>query len=113
MGSSNGFQGFPRALPAFLAALARHNARAWFEGHRSEYEACYLEPARDFVAAMAPRLAGLSPALRAEPRINGSIQRIHRDTRFSADKTPYKTAMLLQFPERPSFKTLPAEEGMA
>ena len=63
--------------------------------HRAEYESLYLEPAKAFVEAMAPGLAKLAKGLRAEPRVNGSIMRIHRDTRFSKDKKPYKTGLFL------------------
>lgn len=81
----------------FLADLAAHNDRAWFEAHRDRYQAAYVDAAREFVQAMAPRLAELDPQAACEPRINGSIRRIHRDTRFSRDKTPYKTHLGLIF----------------
>jgi len=91
------FGGFPRELPKFLAALGRNNRREWFQAHRAEYEAYYLEPAQAFVAAIAPELKKLSMRLAAEPRVNGSILRINRDTRFSKDKSPYKTGLHLIF----------------
>ncbi|MCA9710212.1 MAG: DUF2461 domain-containing protein, partial [Myxococcales bacterium] len=50
-----------------------------------------------FVAAIGPGLAGLSPDIAAEPRVNGAIMRINRDIRFSKDKTPYKTNVGIQF----------------
>jgi len=49
------------------------------------------------VEAIAPKLPKLDRELRAEPRVNGAIQRINRDVRFSKDKRPYKTALVLQF----------------
>jgi len=91
------FDGFPRALPKFLSALGRNNDREWFQAHRADYEVCYLEPAQAFVAAIAPELKKLSKGIVAEPRVNGSIMRINRDTRFSKDKTPYKTGLHLIF----------------
>jgi uncharacterized protein (TIGR02453 family) len=56
-----------------------------------------LEPAKQFVGAMQPALATISPGLRAEPRVGGSIMRVARDTRFSKDKTPYKTQLDMMF----------------
>jgi uncharacterized protein (TIGR02453 family) len=85
------FEGFPKEGLAFLAALAEHNDRAWFEEHRDTYERCLLEPARDFVVETGEELARRGIDVHAEPRVNGSIFRINRDTRFSKDKRPYKT----------------------
>ena len=93
------FQGFPRDLPRFLEDLAANNSKAWFDRHRDRYEAAYLAPAKAFVSAIAPKLRRLSQDIRAEPRVNGAIMRINRDTRFSKDKTPYKTALYIHFLE--------------
>lgn len=84
------FQGFPPETLDFLAELAAHNDREWFEAHREDYERWYVEPARQFVVAAGQRLHRFAPHTREEPRILGSIFRINRDTRFSKDKRPYK-----------------------
>jgi uncharacterized protein (TIGR02453 family) len=91
------FEGFDPALQAFFAELGAHNEKAWFEAHRADYERLYAEPAKAFVQAIGPRLAKLAPGVAAVPKIGGAIQRIHRDTRFGADKTPYKTALIMRF----------------
>lgn len=76
----------------FLRALARNNSREWFNEHRGEYEQHLKEPFQRLVADLAPDLLAISPHYRADPRgTGGSIFRINRDTRFSNDKTPYKT----------------------
>lgn len=93
------FSGFPRALPKFLTELTRNNDKKWFDAHRADYEAAYVEPAKEFVQAISGPLGKLAPALVVEPRINGSIMRINRDTRFSKDKTPYKDGLHLIFSE--------------
>jgi uncharacterized protein (TIGR02453 family) len=85
---------FPRETLAFLAGLRDNNSKAWFDEHRREYEDYVLEPARDFVEAMG---AELGPKVHADPRVNGSIFRINRDTRFSKDKRPYKHHLDLWF----------------
>jgi uncharacterized protein (TIGR02453 family) len=85
------FTGFHPSALAFLAHLGEHNDRAWFDAHRADYERLLLDPARAFVDAMGGLLPRLAPGVRAEPRVNGSILRINRDTRFSTDKRPYKT----------------------
>jgi uncharacterized protein (TIGR02453 family) len=91
------FDGFDRDLLRFLTGLRANNERDWFHAHRDEYEALLLEPARDFVEALGPELRVFVPEVSAEPRVNGSIFRIARDTRFSKDKRPYKDHLDLWF----------------
>jgi uncharacterized protein (TIGR02453 family) len=89
------FRGFrPQALD-FLRRLARRNTREWFERHRSVYETEVRDPLRALVEEMDVRLARLAPELVGDPR--RSVFRIHRDVRFSADKSPYKTYAACQF----------------
>jgi len=91
------FDGFPRKTLTFLRGLSRNNEKTWFDAHRADYERYYLEPAQGFVVAAGEALRRLQPALSAEPRVNGSIFRINRDIRFSADKRPYKDYLDLWF----------------
>jgi uncharacterized protein (TIGR02453 family) len=82
----------------FLNELAANNRRDWFEQNRSRYEDDVRTPALDFIAHMAPRLAAISPHFTAIPRTQGgSLMRVFRDTRFSRDKTPYKTNIGIHF----------------
>lgn len=81
--------GFPERTCAFLADLARNNDREWYDAHKSRYQTEWLGPAVAFVSAVSDHMAGLAPPHKAEARINGSIRRLQRDTRFSKDKTPY------------------------
>lgn len=80
---------FTPASLRFLRALARNNAKPWFEAHRLEYELLILGPMRDLVDEMDVRFASLAPEIVGERK--RSIFRIYRDVRFSADKSPYKT----------------------
>ena len=89
------FRGFrPEAL-RFLRRLKRHNTRDWFERHRPVYEAEVRDPMRALVEEMDVRLARFAPELTGDPR--RSVFRIHRDVRFSRDKSPYKTNAACQF----------------
>lgn len=89
---------FTKATFKFLDELAANNNRAWFEENKPRYEALVREPALDFIEAMDPVLARFAPCFRAEPRkVGGSLMRVFRDTRFSRDKTPYKTNIGIQF----------------
>src|SRR5678815_2121248 len=92
------FEGFSDETFAFLGELEEHNQRDWFEANKSRYERVVREPALAFVRDMGRRLAEVAPALRADDRkVGGSMMRVHRDTRFSKDKSPYKTNVGIQF----------------
>ncbi len=89
---------FDTELFAFLRDLEANNDRAWFAANKKRYDAVVKEPALDFIESFRPRLAELSPHFEANARVvGGSLFRIHRDTRFSKDKTPYKTHTGLHF----------------
>jgi uncharacterized protein (TIGR02453 family) len=93
--STTEFRGFGPGALKFLRGLARHNDRGWFERHRTVYETEVRDPLRALVEEMDVRLARLAPELVGDPR--RSIFRIHRDVRFSKDKSPYKTNAACQF----------------
>jgi uncharacterized protein (TIGR02453 family) len=89
---------FSPALFAFLGDLADNNDREWFAANKQRYVEDVQEPALDFIRAFAPMLEKLSPHFSADARVvGGSLFRIQRDTRFSKDKTPYKTNTGVQF----------------
>jgi uncharacterized protein (TIGR02453 family) len=82
----------------FLAELSRNNDREWFNANKERYLEEVRDPLLGLVAAFAPRLAKISPHMLADPRpVGGALFRIHRDTRFSKDKRPYKTHAGLSF----------------
>jgi uncharacterized protein (TIGR02453 family) len=89
---------FSPEMFAYLNGLALNNHREWFEAHKQDYERLVREPALEFVRAVAPKLARVSPHFIASDRkVGGSLMRVFRDVRFSADKTPYKTNVGIQF----------------
>ncbi len=91
------FNGFPEETTRFLEDLRDNNRKDWFDANRERYEDFWLEPARSFVVTAGEALRELAPAVVADPKINGSIRRINRDTRFSKDKTPYKDHLDIGF----------------
>lgn len=91
------FSGFPPETFAFLADLAAHNRRSWFEANQERYETFWRDPALAFIEALRPGMAAMTPEMKAEPKVNASLRRINRDTRFSADKAPYEPWLHLIF----------------
>ena len=86
------------ALFDFLRDLKANNDRTWFKAQKARYEAEVVDPVTAFIENMAPRVAKISPHIVVDPRPNGGSRfRIYRDTRFSKDKSPYKTQVGCQF----------------
>jgi uncharacterized protein (TIGR02453 family) len=75
----------------FLRSLARNNNREWFHAHKDGYETHVRAPFQALLADLQPDLRVVSTHYRSEPKtVGGSLFRIHRDTRFANDKSPYK-----------------------
>lgn len=85
------FKGFPKECVEFYSTLATNNTKEWFDAHKGDFETYVMAPARELVHDLGKRLATITPGVVADPRVNRSIFRPYRDTRFSKDKTPYKT----------------------
>lgn len=83
------FPGLPADALHFLRDLELNNNRDWFEAHRERYETQLKQPMEAFAAAISAGLTRHAPAYASDPR--RALYRIYRDTRFSANKTPYKT----------------------
>lgn len=92
------FEGFSPDTIKFFKQLSRNNNREWFAKNKARYEEVVLGPALDLVTDMREPLKKVSPHFTAiSKRSGGSLMRIYRDTRFSKDKTPYKTNLGMQF----------------
>jgi uncharacterized protein (TIGR02453 family) len=90
--------GFSDKTITFLRALKRNNRREWFNAHKDQYEQHVRQPMAAMVERLAEDFRGFAPELVASPRL--SMYRIYRDTRFSENKTPYKTHVAAVFPTR-------------
>jgi uncharacterized protein (TIGR02453 family) len=96
---------FTPATLKFLRGLKRNNRREWFNAHRDDFERHVRQPMTAVVERLADDLRAFAPEIVASPRL--SMYRIYRDTRFSANKAPYKTHVAAVFPTR----GLPKHEG--
>ena len=82
-----GFNGFPPEAVTFFKQLKDNNNKPWFDAHKPDYQEYVMAPTQEFIEEMGLKLGQLSPGIHAEPRVNRSIFRIYRDTRFSKDVT--------------------------
>ena len=94
------FAGFPAEMNQFLRSLKRNNRREWFQQRKHLYERHVKEPMLELIAALNRDLAKYAPDFVTEPK--KALFRIYRDTRFSKDKTPYKTHAAASFSRRGS-----------
>src|SRR5688572_17511320 len=85
---------FPQAGLNFLKGLKRNNNREWFQEHRPTYDESVKLPMLQLIDALSKEFADFAPEIQASPR---SLFRIYRDTRFSKDKTPFKTHVAASF----------------
>ena len=81
---------FTSEFHSFFSGLEAHNEREWYADHKKDYERHVRDPFKAFVTQVITACAS------REPEFDGleaksCVFRIHRDTRFSKDKTPYKT----------------------
>jgi uncharacterized protein (TIGR02453 family) len=91
------FAGFDRDALDLLRDLEEHNDYGWFNTQRARFRELLIEPAKDLVIEMGPLLrARISPGLRAEPRVGGSILRMRKDARYSREQ-PFRTELELWF----------------
>ena len=89
MAVTSTFAGFTGEAIQFMADLAANNDRAWFQPRKADYERLVKEPMESLMVALAQQLEARRIPLVADPK--RSPFRIYRDTRFSRDKSPYKT----------------------
>lgn len=92
------FAGFPKSMLDFFRRLEKNNNREWFQANKRVYEESVRAPMEELVEAVNEELAKFAPEHGNEPK--SAIYRIYRDTRFSNDKTPYKTHLGAIFPRR-------------
>lgn len=91
------FGGFSRESLELLRQLEANNNRTWFAAHRPLFRELLVEPALDLVVELGPMLRErISPGLRAEPRVGGSLLHPLRNARY--DRTqPFRTHLELWF----------------
>lgn len=91
------FNGFTQKSLDFLFENRMHNSKTWFEEHRKEYEELVLNPLRELVVALTPQMLQIDPQFTVEPKVNKTIARIYRDTRFSKDKSLFRDELWITF----------------
>ena len=91
------FKGFSPKTLKFLRGLKANNNKAWFQAHRADYEEYVLQPLRDLVIDLGDFMLDIDPYFEITPAVNKTISRIYRDTRFSKDKSLFRSTVWITF----------------
>src|ERR1035441_5242079 len=94
----SGFPGFPPEAVTFYRGLARNHTRQWFQPRKHIYDEKVKAPMVQLVTELNRAMMDFAPDYVTDA--NKAIYRIYRDTRFSPDKTPYKTQIAASFARR-------------
>jgi uncharacterized protein (TIGR02453 family) len=94
------FNGFSPKTMKFLRGLKANNNKAWFQAHRADYEQHVLGPLRDLVTDLGDFMLDIDMRFEITPAVNKTISRIYRDTRFSSDKSPFRSTVWITFKNR-------------
>lgn len=94
---AQGFKGFSQQGLNFLPEVVKLNDKTWFDEHREVYDNGLLLPFRQLVEALTPTMLLIDDSFEIRPSVGKTISRIHRDTRFSHDKSRYRSRLWLTF----------------
>ena len=87
---------FPKTLE-FLFENRLHDSRTWFAEHKKEYQSLVIQPMRQLVMDLSPTMLELDPQFITEPKVDKTIARIWRDTRYTKDPSLYRDHLWLIF----------------
>ncbi|MGH7450270.1 MAG: DUF2461 domain-containing protein [bacterium] len=85
------FSGFSKSFVAFFIGLKKNNSKSYFDAKHEIYENVVKLEMEAFILAVGEGLKKISSYFMVDPRVGGSMYRLNRDIRFSANKMPYKT----------------------
>lgn len=89
------FSGFTEDTFRFFKELGENNTKEWFDKNRKRYEKEVRDRFKELCIAFTPAMKSID--LDFDFRPHRCISRINRDTRFSKDKSPYKTHLWMAF----------------
>ena len=82
---------FTKDYLLFLTELNQNNNRDWFNDHKKRFKENVEAPFKAFLQDLIDTASAADTRISITPK--EALFRIYKDTRFSKDKTPYKTHM--------------------
>jgi len=89
------FTGFTEETVQFFLDLRFHNYTEYFHEHHDRYVEVVQTPFYELIEDLAPDMRKIDPLMEVRP--HKCISRIHRDTRFTKDKSPYRDHLWFLF----------------
>ena len=89
------FTGFTEETIQFFLDLKFHNNTAFFHEQHDRYVADVQHVFYEMIDALAPDMVAIDPGMEVRP--HKCLSRIHRDTRFTRDKSPYRDHLWFLF----------------
>ena len=89
------FSGFTDETVQFFLDLKFHNSADYFHANHDRYVEAVQTPFYELIEALAPTMLSIDEGMEVRP--HKCISRIHRDTRFSRDKSPYRDHLWFLF----------------
>ncbi len=84
----------------FLKNVKHNNSKTWYEDHKDDYIKLVVDPMKEMVLALQDDMYEIDSSFVIEPFVGRTISRLHRDTRFSKDKSLYKDRVWITFKKR-------------
>ena len=81
----------------FLFENKLQNSKIWYDDHKADFKEHVLTPLAELVTKLAPTMLSIDDMLICDPKVDKTISRIYRDTRFSKDKSLYRDHMWCSF----------------
>ncbi len=81
----------------FLMENRAQNSKEWYHDHKAEYQELVLEPTIELVEYLAPAMLEIDPQFITTAKVDRCISRLHRDTRFSKDKSMFRDVVWIVF----------------
>lgn len=95
--SIEGYSPFSHDTITFFRDLEENNNKPWFEAHKEVYTSTVLKPAQSLVTELSGLMLEVDPLLEVFPAVGKTISRHYRDTRFSKDKSPFRSQIWITF----------------
>ena len=91
---------FEQDMLDFLRDVKENNSKEWFLENKMRYESSLMVPLKELVMQLTETMLRIDPEFETEPRVDRTISRIYRDTRFSKDKSLYKNRVWITFKKK-------------
>lgn len=89
------FEGIPAGMQEFMVQLRERNDKPWYEAHKEEHRRLVKEPFGELALELGETVREIDPRMIVDPK--RCVSRPRRDTRFTKDKTLYRSNVWIGF----------------